>query len=208
MGRSEAVDYAISQLGNPTDAQMEHYWSSALGKPTKLGSVNRAAWCGIFALASLHEGEVGLDVFWRIGAGFLLQGPHPLRALKDRSQAQPGDIAYFHTPFQHHAVVEQVTGTLLHTIDGNQGAPTPIKRVVRPLSKPTAIYSIEPLLALPRPSQAPAPTRTPIDTQRAVNSFILANALAGAPALLKVDGIFGPKSQAALAWASEKGFLL
>lgn len=206
--RNAALAYAISQLGSPTASQYDHYWESALGRMATAGE-KKKAWCGIFALAALHEGGIGLDVLWRIGAGFLLQQPHPLKPLADRSKAQPGDIAYFDQPFQHHAIVESVNGTLLHTIDGNQGSPVPIKRVVRALSKPTAIYSIEPLLvALPSPSAPPGPVKTPSDIQRAVNAFILANALTGAPALLKVDGIFGPKSQAALHWASEKGFRL
>jgi hypothetical protein len=99
-------------------------------------------WCGAFALRCLHEAELGKSIQWAFGPphyGFLYR-------LHQTKTPEPGDIAYLDKPWQHHAIVTDVEGETVHTIDGNQGADEPIKTHMAPLSHWTAFYSILPLI--------------------------------------------------------------
>ena len=193
--RDDIVAAAVAELGSGNKVE---YWRSALGREPAPDELHKA-WCGIFALSRLHEAGVALDVLWHMGLGFLLQPPHPL---KRTLSPLPGDIGYINAPFQHHLICEAVDGTLVHSIDGNQGTPG-VQRKTRALSQ-VIFYSIEPYLAaleLPRPSQPPPPEPSPFALQRAINAVILAHPLDHAPPLLRVDGIIGPKTLEARAWA-------
>jgi len=72
---------------------------------------NAKAWCGIFALWCLRQ-EGLTDRLWRDGIGFV-EGYLPRISLPE-----PGDIAYF-TAGQHYAIVQDYTGGIVYTIDGN-----------------------------------------------------------------------------------------
>ncbi len=99
-------------------------------------------WCGAFALHCLHEAELGKSIKWAFGPphfGFLYR-------LHQTHTPEPGDIAYLDKPWQHHAIVTDVEGDTVHTIDGNQGASEPIKTHSAPLSHWTAFFSILPLI--------------------------------------------------------------
>ena len=195
--RDDIVAAAAAELGRDTHEKRVKYWSSALGNRVSYEEVSKLAWCGGFALYCLHTAGVALDVRWHLGSGFLLQPPHPLRVTHS---PLPGDIGYVDKPFQHHLICEAVDGTLVHSIDGNQ---PDVRRKTRALSQ-VVFYSIEPYLAaleLPRPSQPPPPEPSPFALQRAINAVILAHPLDHAPPLLRVDGIIGPKTLEARAWA-------
>jgi hypothetical protein len=196
--RDAIVEAAVAEIGAGNREKLLRYWESAMGQEVSYDSVHRLAWCGIFALYCLHAAGVAKDVFWKVGKGFLLQPPHPLKTTRT---PQPGDIGYQNLPFQHHFLVENVNGVLIHTIDGNQ---PDIRRRTRSFGSELVFYSIEPLLALaaglPSPSATPPPEPAEKTLQRAVNKVILAHPT-GAPKLLVVDGIIGPLSKSAIAWA-------
>ena len=99
-------------------------------------------WCGAFALHCLHEAELAKSVKWTFGPphyGFLYR-------LHTTTTPEPGDIAYLDKPWQHHAIVTDVEGDTVHTIDGNQGPKAPIKTHAAPLHHWTAFYSILPFI--------------------------------------------------------------
>lgn len=137
--RAQVVAIAASQVGpqNP-----DAYWSVVC--PALKGHAHDVAWCGGFALACLHQAFLTKKP-WIIGKGFLLTSP----ALSTTDDPQPGDIAYFNRPVQHHAIVRQVKDGVLHTIDGNQGV-SPAELVMlreRPRSmRGVTFYSIRTLI--------------------------------------------------------------
>jgi hypothetical protein len=122
--RQLVYDTAISFVGNPSP---DIFWKDAL--PGYLpGAQKGLAWCGVFNLHCLRQ--AGLTTRkWRLSYGFLYIPP----ALPRTSDPQMGDTAYFDYPFQHHAIVEKVTGESLFTVDGNQGAPQTVRRKERAL---------------------------------------------------------------------------
>ncbi len=83
------------------------------------------------------------------------------------TKAEPADVCYWHMPYQHHALFVSLQGDTIFTIDGNQGAPQTVRAKARKL--------------------------VPVDqVQRALNAH-----MAKGSALLKDDGISGPKTVAA-----------
>lgn len=131
--RIKVVRAAASQLGvqNP-----DKYW--ALVQP---GLVNSGkAWCGGFALWALKQAGLALNTPWQIGKGFT-----EVNGLPRTKNPQPGDIAYFDQPYQHHAIVTSNDGQTVNTIDGNQAGNT-VAVKTRPLSAATAYYSIQPFI--------------------------------------------------------------
>lgn len=123
--------------------RVPEYWADVLAQAVT--APHPPHWCGAFALWNLHQAGLGLHQRWKFGPpnyGFL----YALHQLGAHALPEPGDIAYFDQPYQHHAVVEFVEGDLVHTIDGNQGAHTPILRHVHPLRHWTSFHSIDPWL--------------------------------------------------------------
>jgi hypothetical protein len=134
--RSEILDIARAELDNTDPAR---YWLDVLDPPVakpRDAKKRPLSWCGAFALWCLRK--AGATAWkWQVGKGFLWR-------LKRTYLPQPGDIAYIHQPYQHHAIVEQVDGPNVTTIDGNTwGA---VKRKERPRPAITAFFSIEPLV--------------------------------------------------------------
>ena len=129
--RQRVVNAAVSQLGL-TDAAP--YIEDALGYPAQ-----ERYWCGMFALWAIHQAGLIPNVLWELGTGFASQHLKQINA----NQLGPGDVVYFHEPWQHHAIVEWVDHSkgLMSTINGN-GAGGAVTRVVRPISDPDAYYSI------------------------------------------------------------------
>lgn len=121
--------------------RIEVYWADVLHQaPT---AQHPPEWCGAFALWCLHQAGLGLLLRWLFGPphfGFLWN-------LEATKSPKPGDIAYLDKPFQHHAIVVEVSGDTVHTIDGNQGPHAPIMTHEAPLSHWTAFFSIEALIA-------------------------------------------------------------
>jgi hypothetical protein len=138
--RFEVVRLALQEVGKPGTERIREYHSNALGKPHVGPEVE---WCGLFALAMLHDAGIAQNVHWRIGGGFCEE--QRLRRVK---LPEPGDVVYYDKPFQHHALVHSVdteAGTF-SSVDGNQAGDTVTLRTKIPLSKPTCFYSIESLL--------------------------------------------------------------
>lgn len=124
------------------------YWDDVLAHPSPRNASGTRIlaypkeWCGALALRCLHAAKLGLAYKWMFGPphyGFLFR-------LEQTHEPEPGDIAYLDKPWQHHAIVTDVEGDTVHTIDGNQGASAPIKTHEAPRSHWTAFYSIAPLL--------------------------------------------------------------
>jgi hypothetical protein len=123
------------------DGAIRSFWADVLKQAPE--APHPKEWCGAFALWCIHQAGLGLELRWMFGPphyGFLYNLPIT-------HAPQPGDVAYLDKPYQHHAIVIEVEGETVHTIDGNQGAESPIKAHSLPLSHWTAFYSIEPLLA-------------------------------------------------------------
>lgn len=202
MSRAAVVAAAAAEIGPDTPEKRVKYWSDALGRPVTYDEIKHPAWCGIFALWCLHQAGLDTDEHWQIGKGFLLQNPHPMHLT---TSPQAGDIGYIASPFQHHFIIESTDDTRVHSIDGNQ---PDIRRQSRVMSSKIVYYSIAGLLVragaadtLPAPSARPVSWTQPASVQHALNTLILARPEAAPPALLTVDGVIGPKSQAALRWA-------
>lgn len=130
-GRAAVVAAARGELG-PTGGSAvrdpDKYW--AVVCPALVGS--RAAWCGGFALWCLRQAGI-CDWNWEIGKGFASR-------LRTVSLPERGDIAYF-ANLQHHAIVVDVGGGLVTTVDGNQTNETVALRTRR-IVDVTAFYSI------------------------------------------------------------------
>ncbi len=130
--RHKVLFYASHEIG-PQDPKK--YWLDVL--PEHEGFSGE--WCGGFTLWALHQAGLAKDINWEVGKGFCYRLPITMEPM-------PGDIAYFHKPFQHHAIVESVDGNSVTTIDGNQPGNT-VARRLRPRESVTAFYSIEPLIS-------------------------------------------------------------
>jgi len=135
--REKVVAAALGELGvqNP-----DKYWS--IVQPKLMGRPTEIAWCGGFALWALKQASLAKDMIWNVGLGFA-----EVYHLPKTKDPKPGDIAYYDQPFQHHALVKRNNGDgTMDTIDGNQTGETVKEKFNVPISKPTAIYSIQPLV--------------------------------------------------------------
>ena len=110
---TRAAVLTIAALNLGVDDPSE-FWLDAYGSvPPK-----HLAWCGVFALYCLRKGA-GVDWLWSVASiksGFLFR-------LERTTDPQPGDVAYFDQPYQHHALVQKIEGDRLYLIQGNYGTP-------------------------------------------------------------------------------------
>ena len=143
--REATVAAARSQIGPGNEPA---YWISC-GLPGD----TKKEWCGVFCLWALHEAGVAEDVKWISGLGFC-----EVQHLARTKAPLPGDVAYFPSPYQHHAVVVSLEGDTLTTVDGNQ---PDVKERVRVSPKDVVYYSIEKFLrpSSPVPKPQPSPPR-------------------------------------------------
>lgn len=125
--RARILEAARGELGR-TEARK--YFD---GVTAKNPGPSLPAWCGVFALWSLHRAGLLKGVEWVYGKGFLFR-------FATTRDPKPGDIAYF-LRNQHHAIVERLDGANVVTIDGNHLGE--VARVSRPLSTVAAFYSVE-----------------------------------------------------------------
>ena len=131
--------FARSQLGS-TDARP--YWLDAWGHLPD----HALAWCGVFALWCLRQAQI-TDWTWVLGKGFAYK-------LGRAKVPQPGDVAYFDKPYQHHALVVSIDNDALYLIQGNYGVPGRVAlSLVSVKAKRPAYYSLARLLLTP-----PAPS--------------------------------------------------
>jgi hypothetical protein len=133
--RAAILDVAALHLG-VTDPSP--FWADAFGSvPAK-----HYAWCGVFALFCLRQ-AVGCTWLWSVASqksGFLFR-------LNRTTDPQPGDVAYFDQPYQHHALVQKVEGDRLYLIQGNYGTPGHVAESQCSIStKKPAFFSIGRLL--------------------------------------------------------------
>lgn len=105
-------------------------------------------WCGLFALACLHEAGIALDIEWRVGGGIVLEHPE---AFPPTDDPQPGDLVVETRAPWHHQIVVSWDGLVLVTIAGNMG-PHPghvgESRVVATNPR-WAFYATQPVQAYP-----------------------------------------------------------
>lgn len=176
MSRARVVAIAAAELGEQAP---DRFWRVVC--PAFVGHPHDVAWCGGFALWCLREAGL-CDWEWVPGKGFLYRLP--------RTHApEPGDIAYFGA-LAHHAVVEEVHGPSIISIDGNT-MPAPLEgvtRKVRDRSAVTDFYSIAPLLAA-----APGAPATLRMGATHPDVFRLQRLLG-----VTADGAFGPRTHAAV----------
>ena len=132
--RTAVVDAALSQLG-ATDASV--YWADTM--PGSPESDYPKDWCGGFALWALHQAQLGLDLVWKVGAGFLIPN------LSQTKNPKPGDIAYF-AHNQHHAIVSAVNSDGTVSLVNGNGAGAQVTMSSVPKSSVTAFFSLDRLL--------------------------------------------------------------
>ncbi len=113
--RARVVAIAAAELGE----QLPHKYYADAAPIYMTTKPNEKSWCGVFALWCLRK--AGLTrILWKDGVGFL----YPM-GLPGVSIPEPGDIAYFNMPFQHHAIVREVKNGWVYTYDGNTMRGTP-----------------------------------------------------------------------------------
>jgi hypothetical protein len=170
-----------------TDAQVKQY-------------SGKAHWCGGFTLWCLRQAGLARDTHWKDGLGYL-----EVKRLPRTRDPKPGDVAYFHAPFQHHALVERLANEALYTIDGNS---TEFKGALhngvwphkRNLPVTCVYYSIAPFLTgavTPEPIP-PALKRVELkrgDKAEAVGELQTLLNKARTGVTLVVDGDFGPRTE-------------
>jgi hypothetical protein len=87
------------------------------------------SWCGIFTVWA-HK-KAGKDIGeWQMG-----KGVSAFNTLTNTDDPQPGDIGYIHEKNQHHALVKEVVGDTVHTIDGNSGTNSEVIENSKPRSE-------------------------------------------------------------------------
>lgn len=132
-----SIELQVVDAGDFTHEHVNNYWADVLHQSA--AAPHPPAWCGAFALWCLHQSGLGLDLKWEFGPphyGFLWR----LEILKPGTPPKPGDVGYQDKPYQHHFLVQSVDGDAVHTIEGNQGEPKPIRARVRHLSDPSVSY--------------------------------------------------------------------
>lgn len=215
--RQEVLSKARGQIGPQVkgSTQVVWYWRDVLPPSWSDAQVKLYAktkeWCGGFVLWCLRQAGLGPDTRWIDGLGFL--GP---ARLPRTNTPEPGDVAFFPQPFQHHALVVSLVQVedlvvktpgkpdvrharwRLTTIDGNQPDVRERVRDIVPSLRQNdvAFYSIEPLLRAETPTLPEVP---PLDlaTIRKGSSGAAVRTLQLRLAL-DLDGNFGPKTDAAV----------
>jgi hypothetical protein len=125
--RQTIVEAALGEVGVQ---KPEKYWAAVM--PGALRRDFPKHWCGAFALWCWRK--AGCVATWKPGSGF---GLLPKDVTKTPKR---GDIAYFDQPFQHYAVVTEIDGRNVRTVDGNQSGSQVLCRTRR-LKDVTAFYS-------------------------------------------------------------------
>jgi len=129
--RAKLLEIAYCELGRKDPAR---YWLGANGAlPDK-----PRAWCGVFYLWCLREADL---------CNWLWHGLFFSRKLLTTTDPQPGDLAYFDQPYQHHAMVQSVDGDTLKLIQGNYGVPGHVAESECSIAKKKPVfYSIQRLV--------------------------------------------------------------
>ena len=133
--RFRVLSIAQAEVGNTDPSK---YWQDAFGSvPTK-----HYAWCGVFALWCLRRASL-THVLWSVAThkpGFCFR-------LHRTETAEPGDVAYFNLPYQHHALVTRRDGDSLWLVQGNYGVPGRVaESFISCNAKRPTFYSIDCLL--------------------------------------------------------------
>jgi hypothetical protein len=90
--------------------------------------VEMPSWCGIFSVWAHKKAGKNLGN-WQMGKGVSAFG-----TLTNTTSPQPGDIGYIHKQNQHHAIVKEIQGDKVITIDGNSGMTSEVKENTKPRS--------------------------------------------------------------------------
>ncbi len=187
--RAELLEWAKGEVGPGRRAD---YWRMALGYDPGAGK----SWCGAFCLAGLHHVGLALHHMWGIdGSGMV--GPLKLKRTTTPSR---GDICYLDKPFQHHFLFDYEYDGRVHSVDGNQ---PDVREKVRP-RQGIIFYSIQSLIDATLPederSTNPAPKMPTVWQGHCdpVTAMELQRLLTAKGFPVKVDGVFGPKTAAAV----------
>ncbi len=199
--RDRVIEIAEVEIGPQAKGSQRvfEYWRDTLPATWTDAQVRLYAktkeWCGGFTLFCLHSAGVAKDVFWKDGIGYL--GPAKLKPTRTPSL---GDIGVKPIPFAHHWVFKHEYDGWFYGIGGN----TPGVKEQRFRKDEVSVYSIQPLIdAVVEPDEretTPAPKLptvwighcpilTGMELQNMLNRFGFG---------LKVDGVLGPKTDAAI----------
>lgn len=110
--RARIVAEARGCVGDWTEGMVNELWLD-VGVPEFVGHWHDKAWCGAFVLRCLNR-ALGTAHKWKPGVGFAV----PL-GLPYVSLPEPGDVAYYPHRGHHYAIVKDLVGGKLYTVDGN-----------------------------------------------------------------------------------------
>ena len=124
--RQRVADIALSQVGKggngsymplylvPGDTVEEGWKPGGNGDPIQQPPTGgHVQWCGIFTLWVLHRAGIIPNVKWIWGKGYAARFP-------TTNNPKTGDIGYMNA-WNHHDIILEAKGDLLHTVDGNDG---------------------------------------------------------------------------------------
>lgn len=205
--RGDLLEWAKGEIGpqGKGSPKVFAYWRACfpahIGDSTVKAFAAKAEWCGGFCLAGLKAVGLARDVYWVVGKGFL--GPAGLKTTRTPAR---GDVGYLAQPFQHHLLFDYEYDGKVHSVDGNQ---PDVREKVRP-KRDLVFYSIQPLIdaVLPDDERDTVPVSQPIPAPKRPTVWIrhcepgvameLQRALNAKGFPLKVDGDFGPRTDAAV----------
>ena len=127
----DIVDVAIGELGYKEQGNNRTKYGAWYG-------MNGAAWCHMFVSWCAYKAGVSVSIVPKTAstsAGMAWFKKKGLFRYKGRYTPKRGDIVYFKTNRSHVGIVEKVSGSTLHTIEGNTS--DKVARRTYPLSNAT-----------------------------------------------------------------------
>lgn len=127
----DIVDVAINEIGYTEEGENSTKYGKWYG-------ANGAAWCHMFVSWCANQAGVSTSIVPKTAstsAGMQWFKNKGLFKYKGKYTPKRGDIVYFKTGRSHAGIVEKVSGSTLHTIEGNSS--DRVKRRTYPLNHPT-----------------------------------------------------------------------
>jgi len=121
------------------DRLLEYFHTAAPGvwddSTIETAGADMPSWCGIFSVWAHKKAGKNIGE-WQMG-----RGVSAFNTLETTTTPQPGDIGYIHLPYQHHAIIKEVEGDTIHSIDGNSGNNSEVKENAKPRSAYTGFFT-------------------------------------------------------------------